>query len=181
MELQVQETMQSRERHLANARNARWRASPQGRAWTEAHEGTSERRAQKAKAASIFRAAHPDRVRATQQSWRQANPLKNALIRARARAKVKQVDFRITEKDFPHPLPTHSPISGVELKYGGGQGRIPADNAASIDRRNSALGYIPGNVFIISFRENTLKRDGTAAELRAIADWMDNKGGDNGD
>lgn len=172
MELQSAETTQAREHRLANARNVRWRASPQGQAWAAAHEGTPKRRAQKAKAASAFRANHPERVRATQQNWRQANPIKNALRRAKARAVKKGLEFNITEADFP-TRPTHCPILGIELKYGGGRGRKPSGDAASLDRRDNALGYISGNVFIVSFRVNQIKNDGTAAEHRMIAEWME--------
>jgi hypothetical protein len=42
-----------------------------------------------------------------------------------------------------------------------------------VDRINPALGYVPGNIAVISWRANNLKRDAAAAELRRIADWMD--------
>jgi hypothetical protein len=172
MELQVADSKQ-----LARARNARWRASPQGQAWGKAHEGTPGRRAQKAKAASTFRKAHPERARAWTQAWRLANPLKAALIRAHTRATKKKIEFSITEADFLS-LPTHCPVLGIELKYGGGRGRKPVDDAASIDRRDNSLGYIPGNVFVICSRANKIKNEGTAAEHRAIAAWMEMAGGD---
>jgi hypothetical protein len=43
-----------------------------------------------------------------------------------------------------------------------------------LDRVIPELGYVPGNVAVISLRANTMKQDATAAELRVLADWIDN-------
>lgn len=43
----------------------------------------------------------------------------------------------------------------------------------SIDRIVPELGYVPGNIAIISWRANDLKKDATADEMRRIADWID--------
>jgi hypothetical protein len=42
----------------------------------------------------------------------------------------------------------------------------------SIDRINANLHYVPGNVRIISRRANTIKNEGTANEINAVAEWM---------
>lgn len=43
----------------------------------------------------------------------------------------------------------------------------------SLDRIVPSLGYVPGNVAVISHRANRIKSDATADELRAVADWLD--------
>jgi len=59
-------------------------------------------------------------------------------------------------------LPTHCPILGIQLHYGGnGKGRQD-DNSATIDRIDNARGYIRDNVLICSWRANRIKSDGTA-------------------
>lgn len=68
--------------------------------------------------------------------------------------------------------PTHCPILGIELDYFAEKAN---EGSLSFDRINPKLGYVNGNVQIISWRANRLKNDGTAAELRAIADYLDNK------
>src|SRR6266852_3115250 len=59
-------------------------------------------------------------------------------------------------------LPTHCPILGIQLHYGGnGKGRQD-DNSATIDRIDNARGYIRDNVLICSWRANRIKSDETA-------------------
>jgi len=89
---------------------------------------------------------------------------------SRHRAKKLGLKFNITEADLL-PAPTHCPVFGVRLKYRNHKRGDPA--GASLDRRNNTKGYVRGNVFIISWRANILKNNGTAAEHRAIANWME--------
>jgi len=46
------------------------------------------------------------------------------------------------------------------------------NNSPSIDRIVPALGYVRGNVALLCWRCNNLKRDATAAELQKVVDWM---------
>lgn len=46
------------------------------------------------------------------------------------------------------------------------------DKTHSVDRIIPALGYVRGNVAIICWRCNNLKRDATADELQRVVDWM---------
>ena len=70
------------------------------------------------------------------------------------------------------PLPTHCPIFGVALEYGGGKGRVYSPNAASLDQFDPTKGYVRGNIVVMSRRANSIKNDGTADEHEAIASWM---------
>lgn len=66
--------------------------------------------------------------------------------------------------------PTHCPVFGFKLRYGGGhKGK---DLAASIDRIDSLKGYSPDNVQIISFKANRIKSDASEAELKMFANWI---------
>jgi hypothetical protein len=38
---------------------------------------------------------------------------------------------------------------------------------------DSSVGYVPGNVNIISFRANTLKNNGTLEEFKKLIKWME--------
>lgn len=46
-------------------------------------------------------------------------------------------------------------------------------NSPTLDRIVPALGYVRGNIALICARANSIKNDATAAELRAVADWLD--------
>ncbi len=88
---------------------------------------------------------------------------------ARRRAAKKGIPFSITRADLP--IPDQCPVLGLILKPSrDGAGRN--DNAPSIDRIRPELGYVPGNVVVVSWRANQLKLDGTAQEFRRIANWL---------
>jgi hypothetical protein len=74
----------------------------------------------------------------------------------------------LTTDDFE--IPEFCPILGIPLVVGIGRG--PAPDSASLDRINPALGYVPGNIQIISSRANTMKNDANADELRKFAAWI---------
>jgi len=62
------------------------------------------------------------------------------------------------------------PILGLELDYFSTKA---SPNSVSFDRINSSLGYIKGNVQIISWRANNLKSNGTKEEFKLILDYFD--------
>jgi len=104
--------------------------------------------------------------------WRINNPKKQLVIAAKVRAKKKRLPFNITEKDFE--IPETCPYLGIPLvlasgesKRGGGNG-----NAPSLDRIDNKLGYVKGNVEVISRRANTMKSDATAQELLEFAYYI---------
>lgn len=53
----------------------------------------------------------------------------------------------------------------------------PSDRSPSIDRIDPKRGYVVGNVALICWRCNNLKRDATAEELERIVFWMRNRAG----
>jgi hypothetical protein len=68
--------------------------------------------------------------------------------------------------------PTHCPVLGVELDYTGQD----VNYGWSIDRLIPELGYVPGNVKIISRLANRIKTDATAAEVEKVLLWMRQQG-----
>jgi len=102
-------------------------------------------------------------------AWRLKNYQRVALTTLRQRAKARGIEFNLTPADVDWPLVC--PVLGVELIYGGGKGSHP--HSASFDRRDPTKGYVPGNVFIMSWRANRIKNDATVAELRALLDYLE--------
>jgi len=92
------------------------------------------------------------------------NPERYMLRSAKLRAKKHNIACTITEKDIV--TPKTCPLLGLELKRGTGKQQ---PNSPSLDRIVPALGYIPGNVWVISHRANELKRDASASELQTLA------------
>lgn len=66
------------------------------------------------------------------------------------------------------PLPTLCPVLGIEILYSFAGKKGPRNASPSIDRIDNALGYVKGNVRVISFRANRIRNDASLDELRAI-------------
>lgn len=140
-----------------------------------AYHARADVREQKSLTSSAWREANPEKVAATYRRWEEKKgPLGLLLHRARRGADQRNLEFSITAADLL-PLPSHCPVLGIELDYVGGVGRDPrASNKytrASVDRKDSSKGYVPGNVLVVSWRANTLKSDATPLELRQLADF----------
>ena len=87
--------------------------------------------------------------------------------RAKKRASTTGVPFTISPQDVE--VPDCCPVFGRPFRLGvrGDQNDTP-----SLDRIDASKGYIPGNVCVISWRANTLKRDATLEELEQIAAYV---------
>ena len=92
------------------------------------------------------------------------NPKRKLIFTARASAKKKGLPFNLELSDIV--IPAHCPVLGIELQRGV-RGRN--DNSPSIDRIIPALGYVRGNILIISWRANRIKNDASIEELAKIA------------
>jgi hypothetical protein len=85
------------------------------------------------------------------------------------RAKRTNTPFNIEPSDIV--VPTHCPILGIPLRVRVGQGKGYHDNSPSLDRINPRLGYVKGNVRVISNRANLLKSNASSEELvKVLAD-----------
>lgn len=85
---------------------------------------------------------------------------------AKKRAKENGVTFSLTIHDMPD-VPDTCPVLGIPIRPNEKSG--PLDSSPSLDKIVPALGYVPGNVRIISNRANRIRSDATAAELMLIA------------
>jgi len=90
-------------------------------------------------------------------------------LRAKNRARVKQLAFSIDKSDIY--VPEVCPVLGVRLDFGDKQGGGPF--SPSLDRLDPKKGYVKGNVHIISKRANAIKSDATLSEVLAVARWME--------
>ena len=64
-------------------------------------------------------------------------------------------------------VPEVCPVLGIPLRSGKGRGGLN-DASPTLDRVIGPLGYVPGNVVVISHRANRIKSDATVEELEAI-------------
>lgn len=85
--------------------------------------------------------------------------------RTKKRAKENRTTFRLTIFDIPD-IPDICPILGIKIQPNDKAG--PIDSSPSIDRIVPNLGYVPGNIRIISNRANRLRADATVKELELL-------------
>jgi len=86
---------------------------------------------------------------------------------AKSRAIRLKIPFAITIEDIA--IPSVCPVFGIPLVRGT---KYACDGSPSLDRRENALGYIAGNVFVISWKANRRKADLTVGEIRGLAQYV---------
>lgn len=89
------------------------------------------------------------------------------LWNAKWRAKKFGLPFDLEESDVL--IPATCPVLGVPLFVEGG---VVTDNSPTLDRLVPSLGYVKGNVFVISKRANTIKSNAGVEELEKVAAWL---------
>ena len=95
--------------------------------------------------------------------------VKTMLRAAKARSTKAGVPFNLTPKDIT--IPHLCPVLGIPIIVGASKA---SDNSPSLDRVVPLLGYVRGNVLVISNRANRIKNNATVAELRQVADFFEN-------
>jgi hypothetical protein len=111
----------------------------------------------------IYYAAQSVQVKSRRYEWKCNNIAKYLFRCAKKRAKRKGFLFNIDVLDIV--VPKTCPILGITLSLSRGK---PAENSPSVDRIDSAKGYVKGNVRVISYRANKLKNNATLEELQMI-------------
>lgn len=100
------------------------------------------------------------------------DPLFYAVQHAKSRAKRFKIPFNIKSSDLV--LPEFCPVLGVKLLVGKEKACFK-DNTPTIDRLIPSLGYVIGNVDIISMRANRIKNDASLEELEKVTSWVANR------
>lgn len=98
--------------------------------------------------------------------WCKQNPINVMLQSAKFRAKRDGLPFLLKRSDIT--IPDVCPVLGIKLQCGD---RKNHDAAPTLDRITSELGYVAGNVIVVSYRANRIKNDATLVELKQIHDF----------
>lgn len=108
-----------------------------------------------------------EKRRANERSKYRKNPKLAMWRSAKARAKKQNVPFSITLDDII--IPEYCPILGIKIISGIGNS---TNNSPTLDKIIPKLGYVRGNIKVISWRANALKRDGTVEEFENIIRYI---------
>lgn len=110
-----------------------------------------------------------DRIRTARTTHNRSSSVEYRMYaHAKKRAQEQCIPFTITLDDII--IPEFCPVLGVRLECNTGSAGW---NSPSLDKLIPSLGYVKGNINVISQRANTLKSDAHAKELRAVADWLE--------
>ena len=90
------------------------------------------------------------------------------LERSKRRAKINNLPFNIELADIV--IPEFCPVFGIKLERA--RGKTAKPNSPSIDKIIPELGYVKGNVQIISYKANCMKSNATREELLKFAKWI---------
>lgn len=120
------------------------------------------------KRSQAWRKANRAKMLSTLREYRRTHLAYTMLIAARYRAKKTGVTCTIVEADIF--IPSICPVLGIPLAPATTGKWSPG--SPSLDRIIPEIGYVKGNVRVISWRANNLKRDGTAEEFERIAAYI---------
>jgi len=98
------------------------------------------------------------------KNYYRAKPAKIMIQSAKFRARRDNVPFSIKESDIV--IPDVCPVLGIKLVAGD---RHNHDYAPTLDKIIPELGYVAGNIIVISHRANLIKSNATVEELEKIA------------
>ncbi len=115
-----------------------------------------------------WRAANPERSREVQRRSYLRRLRRVMLQTAQKRSREGGLPFDLIEDDIF--IPDYCPVLGIRLEPKAGRGFHAS--SPTLDRLVPELGYVRGNVAVISCRANVLKSNGTAEEHGRIATWM---------
>jgi hypothetical protein len=103
------------------------------------------------------------------ENWTRTSTEMNLLKNSRTRARKKGLPHDILLEDIV--IPEFCPVF-PEIRLSKENSKSENDSP-SLDRIRPELGYVKGNIVVMSHLANTIKSFGTAEQHRRIAEWMD--------
>lgn len=133
--------------------------------------------------AKQFNILHNDKLKAQKREYYQINRvsmlegMRMAYVENISKVLLRSAKYRSAKFNVPFDLkvedvivPDVCPYLGIELKVNQGAASI---SSPSLDRIVPELGYVPGNVQVISHLANTMKSNATVEQLWAFHDAIE--------
>jgi hypothetical protein len=104
--------------------------------------------------------------------WMRADPRIRMWETSKNSARIKQIEHTIEYTDIP--TPEFCCYLGIRLDYRRAKDKedVRADNTPSIDRIDNTLGYVRGNIQVISNLANRMKANASIELLIAFAEGV---------
>lgn len=119
------------------------------------------------KLSSDWRSANLEKAKAGLAHSRKSNPERHLFNKAKNRCTKSGIEFSITIDDIV--IPAACPLLGVSISPYAERDFVP-----SLDRIDNSKGYIPGNVWVISFLANRMKNTATHEQLTTFSsNWLE--------
>lgn len=112
---------------------------------------------------------NPQYFKDNMRKWRIKNREWFMWSSAKNRARRKGIPFNIEISDIE--IPEICPVLKIKLNK---ENSVLKEDSPSLDRKITSLGYVKGNVWVISQKANTMKSNATPEELKLFADWIMN-------
>jgi hypothetical protein len=103
-----------------------------------------------------------DRMKCNMAMWRSA----------KIRAKRSNIPFTITPRDIT--IPNKCPLLGIAISISTSNHNTQ-DDSPSLDRIDNSKGYVPDNIWVISYRANRAKGNLSLSELKMLAENVEQK------
>src|SRR3954469_17279117 len=110
---------------------------------------------------------HPEKLaeRRLKEKLRRLKDPRNSMVKSSwVRAGQQNLSHNITIEDII--IPKFCPVLGIRIKKTLGK---RTGHSPSLDRIIPKLGYVKGNIIVISWRANDLKKDASVEELQLLA------------
>lgn len=115
-------------------------------------------------------------ARAYYEKQRTESPEKIMLMSAKNRARKTGCPCRISAQDIRDVWPKDGmcPVFGIRLKHNYDSAGSHSPVSPSLDKIKPELGYVVGNIVVMSMMANRIKNDITDPEIfRKIANWIE--------
>jgi len=114
---------------------------------------------------------NPNKATAIHRTWRWSNRSLCLLSATRRRARNTNTPFNLTLEDIF--IPDVCPILGIPLFF---TPRKVTNNTPSLDKIIPNLGYVKGNVAVISMKANGLKNNASLKEFKSLIQYLETHG-----
>lgn len=118
--------------------------------------------------AKNHRAENPEQYRAARARHRDKPGSLERIMLSQSRGRASKMGLEHTIELLDIEIPRVCPYLEIELVRNNRQG--PTDTSPTLDRIDNNLGYIKGNVQVISYKANRMKNNATTEELLVFAE-----------